>query len=478
MIGRSLYEHSIALARKEYSSVELTKAYLSEIEERDGELGAYLSITADKALKTAKDYDEGKCAPENNSTISGIPYALKDNICTKGIRTTCASKMLSSYDPPYDATVVEKLKRSGAVLLGKLNMDEFAMGSTTENSAFKITRNPWDSSRVPGGSSGGAAAAVAANEAVFALGSDTGGSVRQPASFCGVVGMKPTYGSVSRFGLVAFASSLEQIGPITRTVMDNAIVFNAICGKDRYDATTVERKCADLTQGIQGGVKGIKIGVPQQFFSAGISEDVKIAVLEAAEEYKKMGAELVSVSIPSVDHALAAYYIISSAEASSNLARFDGVRFGYRADEYETMDELYIKSRSEGFGKEVKRRIMLGTFALSSGYYDDYYKKALKVRSLVRADFQNVFSECDVILTPVAPTVAYKIGEKKDPLSMYMGDIYSAPVNIAGIPALSLPCGKGEGGMPVGMQLIGPDFSEELLYRVGFAYENRGKAGY
>ncbi|MBR3862775.1 MAG: Asp-tRNA(Asn)/Glu-tRNA(Gln) amidotransferase subunit GatA, partial [Clostridia bacterium] len=396
-----------------------------------------------------------------------------DNICTKGVATTCASKMLADYVPPYNAHVVECLEKEGFVMLGKLNMDEFAMGSTTENSAMKITHNPVDLTRVPGGSSGGSAAAVAANEAAYTLGSDTGGSIRQPAAFCGVVGMKPTYGTVSRYGLVAFASSLDQIGPLTKTVRDNALVLNAIAGHDKRDATSVDRVLGDFTAEIGKGVAGLTIGIPKEFFGEGISPDVKEAVLKAATRYEKMGAKLLEVSMPAIDHALAAYYVISSAEASSNLARFDGVRYGYRTEEFSDIAELYKKSRSEGFGAEVKRRIMLGTFALSSGYYDAYYKKALQVRALVRADYDRVLEKCDVILSPVAPTVAYKLGEKsQNPLEMYMGDAYSVPVNVAGIPALALPCGTGEGNMPVGLQLMGKPFSEALLYRVGAALED------
>lgn len=468
---RTLLEHSEALKKKEYSSTELTKAYLDNISAKDSLIGAYITVTAEKALKRAKEYDEGKLP---SSPLAGIPCGIKDNMCTKDVKTTCASKMLEDYIPPYDAFAVEKLENAGAVILGKLNMDEFAMGSTTENSAFRVCRNPVDTERVPGGSSGGSAAAVAADEAVYTLGSDTGGSIRQPASFCGVVGMKPTYGTVSRYGLVAFASSLDQIGPITKTVTDNALVLNVIAGHDKRDATSSAKIHKDFTDRIKKGVGGLKIGIPKQFFGKGISDDVKKAVMSAAEEYRSMGASLVDVSMPSVDHALSAYYVISSAEASSNLARFDGVRYGYRTENFDSVNELYRKSRSEGFGAEVKRRIMLGTFALSSGYYDAYYKKAQQVRSLIKADFDNAFSECDFILSPVAPTVAYKLGEKSaDPLQMYMGDIYSVPVNIAGVPALSLPCGTGERGMPVGMQLIGPAFSEALLYRAGYAFENR-----
>ena len=473
---RTIFEHAEALRKKEYSSVQLTQAYLEQIDKKDKTIGAYITVTADRAIESAKAFDEGRCSDSEISPLAGIPCGIKDNMCTKGIKTTCASKMLGGYIPPYSAHVVEKLEKSGAVILGKLNMDEFAMGSTTENSAFKVCRNPLDTDRVPGGSSGGSAAAVAAREAVYTLGSDTGGSIRQPASFCGVVGMKPTYGSVSRYGLVAFASSLDQIGPITSTVLDNALVLNAIVGHDKRDATSVKRVYNDFTADIKNGVKGMKIGVPEEFFGEGISDDVKKAVLAAADTYRALGAELVSVSMPSIDYALSAYYVISSAEASSNLARFDGVRYGYRCDDYSNIDELYRKSRSEGFGSEVKKRIMLGTFALSSGYYDAYYKKALQVRSLVRKDFDEAFGKCDFIISPVAPTVAYKIGEKTgDSLQMYMGDAYSVPVNIAGIPALTLPCGIGEGGMPVGMQLIGPAFSEGLLYRAGFAFESTGK---
>ena len=473
---RTIFEHAEALRKKEYSSVQLTQAYLEQIDKKDKIIGAYITVTADRAIESAKAFDEGRCSDSEISPLAGIPCGIKDNMCTKGIKTTCASKMLGGYIPPYSAHVVEKLEKSGAVILGKLNMDEFAMGSTTENSAFKVCRNPLDTDRVPGGSSGGSAAAVAAREAVYTLGSDTGGSIRQPASFCGVVGMKPTYGSVSRYGLVAFASSLDQIGPITSTVLDNALVLNAIVGHDKRDATSVKRVYNDFTADIKNGVKGMKIGVPEEFFGEGISDDVRKAVLAATDTYRALGAELVSVSMPSIDYALSAYYVISSAEASSNLARFDGVRYGYRCDDYSNIDELYRKSRSEGFGSEVKKRIMLGTFALSSGYYDAYYKKALQVRSLVRKDFDEAFGKCDFIISPVTPTVAYKIGEKTgDSLQMYMGDAYSVPVNIAGIPALTLPCGIGEGGMPVGMQLIGPAFSEGLLYRAGFAFESTGK---
>ena len=476
LIKRSVSEHIESLKKGEYSSRELTDAYIAQIENTDSEIGAYITTDFETALKKAEAVDKKRLSGESLEPLAGIPCAIKDNICTKGVKTTCASKMLENYIPPYDACVIEELKKADVVILGKLNMDEFAMGSTTENSAFKTTKNPADITRVPGGSSGGSAACVAAKEAAFTLGSDTGGSIRQPASFCGVVGMKPTYGTVSRYGLVAFASSLDQIGPLTSTVKDNAIVLSAISCADKRDATNIYKSQDDFTEDIGKGIKGMKIGLPKEFFGEGISHDVKTAVFEAAERMKNEGAEIVDISMPSIDNALAAYYIISSAEASSNLSRFDGVRYGYRTDCFENIHDLYKKSRSEGFGKEVKRRIMLGTFALSSGYYDAYYKKALQIRSIVMNDFENSFKKCDFILSPVAPTVAYKLGEKsKNPLEMYMGDAYSVPVNIAGVPAISVPCGRGEGNMPVGAQLIGPAFSEKMLYRAAAVLEEVSK---
>ncbi len=469
---KSLSELASALENKEISSVELTREYLNSIAKNEEKIGAYITVDEKSALDSAAAVDQKRANGEKLSPLAGIPAAIKDNICTKGTKTTCASKMLADFVPPYDAHVIERLKANDFVMLGKLNMDEFAMGSSTENSAMKITHNPCDTDRVPGGSSGGSAAAVAAFEAAYTLGSDTGGSIRQPASFCGVVGMKPTYGSVSRYGLVAFASSLDQIGPVTHNVRDNAMVLNAIVGHDRRDATSIDRVYGDFTAELGKGVKGMKIGLPKEFFGEGISSDVKECVLSAAKVYESLGAEIVDLSMPSIDHALAAYYVISSAEASSNLARFDGVRYGYRTSEFEDIDELYRKSRSEGFGAEVKRRIMLGTFALSSGYYDAYYKKALQVRNMIMKDFDEVLTKCDFILSPVAPTVAYKIGEKAaDPLTMYLGDAYSVPVNIAGVPAISIPCGVGEGNMPVGMQLMGKPFSEATLYRAAYAFE-------
>ncbi len=469
----SLKELSAKLHNKEISSVEVTKAYFEKINEVDGEIGAYIRLTEDVALKQAHEADK-ILAQGKGTALTGIPYGIKDNICTKGSITSCASKMLENFNSPYDAFVAKKLNAQNAVMLGKTNMDEFAMGSTTENSAFGITKNPHDTQRVPGGSSGGSAAAVAAKEAVFALGSDTGGSIRQPAAFCGVVGLKPTYGTVSRNGLVAFASSLDQIGPVTRNVEDAAIVLNAVVGHDSYDTTSLKRDYTDFTIGLKNGVKGMKAALPKEYFGEGINPEVKQAVLNAAKMFEKMGVEIQEVSIPTMEYALPAYYVISSSEASSNLARFDGVRYGYRTENYNDIDELYKNTRSEGFGKEVKRRIMLGSFALSSGYYDAYYKKALQVRTLIVNDFNRIFENNDFIISPVAPTVAYKIGEKTaNPVEMYLGDIYTVPVNIAGLPALSLPCGKDNEGMPIGLQLIGKSFSENTLLRAGWAFENR-----
>ena len=460
------------IADKQLSSKEITEAYLENINKTDSEIGAYLTVTAESAIKTAEETDKKIAAGEKLSTLAGIPGGIKDNMCTKGVKTTCASKMLENFVPCYSSTAVEKLNEQGFVMLGKLNMDEFAMGSTNENSYFKPVKNPVNTERVPGGSSGGSAAAVAAKEAAFTLGSDTGGSIRQPAAFCGVVGMKPTYGTVSRYGLVAFASSLDQIGPLTKNVKDNALILNAIAGHDPMDATCIGGGRPDYTAEIGKDVKGMTVGLPTEFFGDGVSADVKDAVLAAAKRYEKLGANIEEVKLPSLKHALSAYYVISSAEASSNLARFDGIRYGYRSENAETLDDIYKNSRSEGFGSEVQRRIMLGTFALSSGYYDAYYKKALQVRTLVVRDYNKVFEKCDFIISPVAPTTAYKLGEKTDnPLEMYMGDIYSVPINIAGVPSLSLPCGKDGDNMPIGMQLIGKPLGEATLYRAGYAFE-------
>ena len=472
LIELPLYTLSRKLASGELSSREATAAYLQAIKEKEPSIGAYLTVLEESAMKKAAEVDEKRAAGKTLSPLAGVPAGIKDNICTKGVRTTCASKMLENFVSPYNAGVIERLEEADAVLLGKLNMDEFAMGSSTENSFFKVTHNPRDLSRVPGGSSGGSAAAVAANEAAFALGSDTGGSIRQPAAFCGVVGMKPTYGTVSRYGLVAFASSLDQIGPLTRTVRDSAMVMDTIAGHDRRDSTSIKMDAVSYGEKIGQSIRGMKIALPEEFFGEGLSDEVRKGIEEAALQFQALGAEIVKVSMPTLSHALPAYYIISSAEAYSNLARFDGVRYGYRAADYDDITSLYKKTRSEGFGAEVKRRIMLGTFALSSGYYDAYYKKALQVRTLIVNDYNRIFEKCDFILSPVAPTTAYKIGEKTaDPLSMYLGDIYTVPVNIAGLPSLSMPCADAPDGLPIGMQLIGRPFSEPELYRAGYAYE-------
>ncbi len=464
------------LQKKEISAEEAAQEYLEKIGESDGAIGAYLTVTAEAALKKAREIDALRSQGHDLPPLAGVPMAYKDNMCTKGVKTTCASRILENFRPPYDAFVVKKLDAAGAVMLGKLNMDEFAMGSTTENSHYQVTHNPVDPAYVPGGSSGGSAAAVAAGEAAYALGSDTGGSIRLPAAFCGVVGVKPTYGTVSRYGLIAFASSLDQIGPLAKDVRDAALVLNAIMGHDRQDSTSIDRSYEDLTKGLEEGVRGMRIALPKEYFKEGLSPEIKQRVYAAAQTYESLGAEVREVSLPALEYALPAYYVISSAEASSNLARFDGVKYGFRAQDCTDINELYEKTRSEGFGPEVKRRIMLGTFALSSGYYDAYYKKALQVRTLVMRDFAKIFETSDVILSPVAPTIAYRIGEKThSPLEMYMGDVYTVPVNIAGLPALSLPCGMNAQGLPIGMQLIAPAFGEAVLLRTAYAYEKTGK---
>ncbi len=459
------------LKSKEISVTELVTAYLNRIEKLNDTLGAYITICADNAMQQAemvqKKLDKGE-----NSLLAGIPMALKDNIVTRGILTSCGSKMLSNFIPPYDATVVKKLQENDTVMLGKLNMDEFAMGSSNENSWYKPVRNPWDPERVPGGSSGGAAAAVAGGMACFALGSDTGGSIRQPASFCGVVGLKPTYGAVSRYGLVAFASSLDQIGPVTRNVADCAAVMNAISGHDKLDSTSANVDYPDYTSFLNQDIRGFKIGIPKEYIQEGLQKDVRDQILKAAKSFESLGAEVIEVSLPLTEYAIPAYYLISSAEASSNLARYDGIKYGYRASKFEDLADLYRQTRSEGFGTEVKRRIMLGTYALSSGYYDAYYKKALKVRRLIYEDFQKAFSQADIILGPTAPATAFKLGEKTDnPLEMYLGDIYTVSVNIAGLCAMSVPCGTDSRGLPVGMQLIGRPFEEGSLIKAAHAFE-------
>lgn len=465
----SAVEMAQKLRSKELSAAEIARATLNRIETVEPQVEAFLSVTAEQAMATAQQVDEKLAAGEELAPLAGIPVAIKDNICTKGVKTTCASKMLQNFVPPYDATVMEKLNAQGAVLAGKVNMDEFAMGSSCENSYFKTTHNPWDLTRVPGGSSGGSAAAVAACEVPLALGSDTGGSVRCPASFCGVVGLKPTYGAVSRYGLVAFASSLDQIGPFGRTVDDVALLFGAISGEDkRHDATSKEYSFGALSS----SVKGMKIGLPKEYFGEGISNEVRTAVLAAVEQYRTLGAEIVEVSLPSTSYALSAYYIIASAEASSNLGRYDGVKYGFCGDRTGSLTDMYETTRSQGFGDEVQRRIMLGTYVLSSGYYDAYYKRAKLLQKMISAEFEEAFKKCDVLATPVNPTTAFKLGEKlQDPVAMYAADICTINVNIAGLPGISIPCGQGEGGLPIGLQLIGPKWSETVLLGTAKCYE-------
>ena len=466
----TIHEYAELLKQRKLSSVELTKQYLARIEKADAQIGSYITVCPDEALAAAGKADE-RIAKGEATLLTGIPVGIKDNICTEGITTTCASKMLYNFVPPYDATVTKRLKNEGAVILGKLNMDEFAMGSSTESSYFKKTKNPYDLTRVPGGSSGGSAASVSADLAPYALGSDTGGSIRQPAAFCGNVGLKPTYGLVSRFGLIAFASSLDQIGSFTKDVTDCAIVLNAIAGYDKMDSTSVDADKTDYTKALGFPLKGMKIGVPKQYLESGIQTEIKEAVESAIKVYEMLGAECEECSLPLSKFALPAYYLISSAEASSNLARFDGIKYGYRAEEYHGLTDLYEITRSEGFGEEVKRRIMLGTYALSSGYYDAYYKKAQQVRGLIKRDFAACFEKYDVLLTPTTPTTAYKFGEKSDPVAMYMGDICTVAVNIAGLPAISIPAGLDKKGMPIGIQLIANSLDERKLLTAAFAYE-------
>ncbi len=466
------HELSDKLKSKEVSSTEITKSVIDRIEKVENKVECYITQTFDLALKTAEAVDKKIADGEEIALLEGIPMAIKDNICTDGIKTTCASKMLENFVPPYDAFVTKKLKEINAPILGKLNMDEFAMGSSTENSYFKKTKNPYNLNKVPGGSSGGSASAVSADTAVYTLGSDTGGSIRQPASFCGVVGLKPTYGLVSRFGLVAFASSLDQIGPLTKDVTDSAMVLNLIAGHDKMDSTSINIPKEDYTKALVNDVKGMKIGIPNDYIGEGINQEVKNAILKAVETYKSLGAEVDFFDLKASKYALPAYYIISSAEASSNLARYDGIKYSYRTESFENLDDLYKKTRSEGFGKEVKRRIMLGTYALSSGYYDAYYKKAQQLRTVIKNDFDEAFSKYDFILTPTAPTTAFNIGSKTtDPLQMYLEDICTVSINIASVPAISIPCGFDSENMPIGMQLIGKAFSESTLLRAAYTFE-------
>jgi aspartyl-tRNA(Asn)/glutamyl-tRNA(Gln) amidotransferase subunit A len=472
-----LYELTIGEAHqllkdKKISARELTRAVLDRIDAIDDSIGAFITVPRELAMQQADQADrmiaDGKCAG-----LTGIPLGIKDLICTRNLRTTCGSKILDNFVPPYDATVIRKLKGAGAVIVGKLNMDEFAMGSSTENSGFKITRNPWDLSRIPGGSSGGSAAAVAADMCLGALGSDTGGSIRQPASHCGVVGLKPTYGRVSRYGLVAFASSLDQIGPLAKNVTDCAHLLNAVCGYDKSDSTSVPKEVPDYTTALEGDLQGVTIGIPEELNAAeGLDPSVLAAVNNAVGVTEKLGAKRVKVSLPHTEYAVAVYYVIAPSEASSNLARYDGVKYGFRNRKNADLMTMYCNTRSLGFGPEVQRRIIIGTYCLSAGYYDAYYGKASQVRTLIMEDFKKAFETCDAILCPVAPTAAFKIGEKiDDPLTMYLSDIFTLSANLAGIPGLSVPCGFSSEGLPIGLQIMGKHFNEEMLLKVAYGFE-------
>ncbi|MGE7602841.1 Asp-tRNA(Asn)/Glu-tRNA(Gln) amidotransferase subunit GatA [Peribacillus sp. NPDC097675] len=473
----SLFEQKVSelherLHNKEISVTDLVNESYERIGQVEDKVQAFLTLDEENARNQAKKMDDQLGKGENQGVLFGMPIGVKDNIVTKNLRTTCASKILENFDPIYDATAVQKLQSAETVTIGKLNMDEFAMGSSNENSAYKATRNPWNTDYVPGGSSGGSAASVASGEVLFSLGSDTGGSIRQPAAYCGVVGLKPTYGRVSRFGLVAFASSLDQIGPITRTVEDNAYLLEAISGVDPMDSTSANVDVPSFVNSLTGDVRGLKIAVPKEYLGEGVGEEARNSVLEALKVLEGLGAEWEEVSLPHSKYALAAYYLLSSSEASANLSRFDGVRYGHRTDNAETLIEMYKQSRAEGFGDEVKRRIMLGTFSLSSGYYDAYYKKAQKVRTLIKKDFEDVFEKYDVIVGPTTPTPAFKIGEKvDDPLTMYANDILTIPVNLAGVPGISVPCGFAANGLPLGLQMIGKHFDESTIYRAAHAFE-------
>lgn len=471
-----LYEHTLhelhdLLQKREVSSVEATKSLLSRIEAVEDKVNSFITVTPDEALRNAEAADK-RIAAGDMDLLTGIPIALKDIFLTKGITTTCASRMLANFVPPYDATATARLKERGMVLLGKLNQDEFAMGSSTETSCFGKTRNPWNLECIPGGSSGGSAAAIAARQATATLGTDTGGSIRQPASHCGCVGLKPTYGRVSRYGVIAFASSLDQVGPITRDVTDAAIMLGAVAGHDPKDSTSVNTPVPDYRAALTGDIRGLRIGLPREYFIEGLDPDVQKAMDQAIATFRDLGAQFVDLSLPHTDHAIAVYYLVATAEASSNLARYDGVRFGHRSTDARGLLDMYMVSRDEGFGAEVKRRIMLGTYALSSGYYDAYYLKAQKVRTLIMQDFITAFDAVDLILTPVAPTPAFRLGEKAaDPLQMYLSDIFTIPVNLAGTCGISVPAGFSGAGLPIGLQLVGKHFGEETLLRAAHAFE-------
>lgn len=464
------------LRKGETSSLEITESVFDQIKQEEEKIGAYITLTEKLAKEQANAVDEMVAHGDKLPSLAGIPIAIKDVICTKNVLTTCGSQILRNFVPPYNATVVKKLNAQKIVMVGKTNMDEFAMGSSTENSSYKVTRNPWDLERIPGGSSGGSAAAVAADEAICSIGSDTGGSIRQPAALCGVVGMKPTYGRVSRYGLIAFASSLDQIGPFTKDVTDCALMMNVVCGHDPKDSTSADLSVPDFTQSLVHDVDGLKIGIPKEYFIEGLDKEVEGKVRTAIDVLADLGAEVQEISLPHTDYAVATYYIIAPAEASANLARYDGVRYGFRAENADNLIDMYKKTRSKGFGTEVKRRIMLGTYALSSGYYDAYYLKAQKARTLIKEDFDKAFEEVDVIITPTSPTPAFKIGEKvDDPLQMYLSDIFTISANLAGIPGISIPCGFTEENLPVGLQVLADAFDEETLIRVAYTYEQNSK---
>ena len=470
LTGLTALELGAAIKKREVSVREAAQAALDAVSAGNGALNAFITVTAEQALARAEQLQAG--VGDARSPLYGVPMALKDNICTRGVKTSCASKILGDFAPPYDASVVEALAQAGAVSLGKLNMDEFAMGSTSETSFYGPVKNPWDLRRVPGGSSGGGAAAVAAGMGWYAIGSDTGGSIRQPASYCGVTGIKPTYGTVSRYGLIAYASSLDQIGPLCRDAADCAAVLDVIQGRDARDGTSLDGRYGGLLDGLTGDVRGLKIGLPAECFGEGLDEEVRAAVLAVADVLKGRGAEVVELSLPVMEYVVPAYYILACAEASSNLARFDGVKYGWRAEEYEGLDDLYRKTRTQGFGAEVKRRILLGTFVLSSGYYDAYYQKALRARAVIRDAFDRAFGRCDLLLIPVAPSTAPRLGESlPDPLRMYLSDVYTVPANLAGLPGLSMPCGFDSRGLPIGAQLTGPRFGEGVLLNAAHAFQ-------
>lgn len=470
--SRTAHELRDAIKAGELTSEEVTRQHLDRIDVVDSKVQAFLDVWNEYALEQARDIDTRLKAGEDVGALAGVPMALKDNFCIRNGTTTCASKILGNFESPYDGTVVKKLKDAGAVILGKLNMDEFAMGSSTENSSVQPTYNPWNLECVPGGSSGGAAASVASDQVAFSLGSDTGGSIRQPAAFCGCIGMKPTYGRVSRYGLVAFASSLDQIGPFTKDAKDLALVMNVICGRDPMDATSADLAVPDYAESLRDDVSGLTIGLPKEYFTDALNDEMRQKVEQAVDVLKQQGANVVEVSLPHTDYGIAVYYIIAPAEASANLARFDGVRYGFRHPDAKTVEDLYSLSKTEGFGPEVQRRIMLGTYVLSSGYYDAYYLKAQKVRAMIRNDFDKAFEQCDLIVTPTTPTAAFKMGEKAaDPLQMYLNDVYTNSANLSGVPAVSVPCGLTDDGLPAGLQLIGKPFDEPTLIRVAYTYE-------